>query len=663
MPALKLFGRKWLAATDDFVYPGLFEIAFRLVWLVLVAVVLCRYYEATWECSRGGDLVRIYLAGKLALLGTIVCVLMVLVNRSAQGAVMDTEARRFVPAIVATKILLIVPEIMWNVLGSLWIFSSIIECGEESFTVIVVETLVLFNWLLLAVTVFGLALVFDPLGSVQLSSEEAHHRRVTGLWMWRFQWAFCWVRKDRLCKEAFQQVAALFSCLFRGTDLVPSDFIAGFILLRVKQKREAREYRRHELLADEPSYTTDINEVMQDTPSWMSLELALHYLKYSTATYSWPFVMYRWPFSGLCRLAGKLVCCSCLRQKPTNVVDDNCCLCNLAGLRHLCGIPTEDILYASFQNCVFQVPFFVLLDHKTSSVVVAIRGSISLRDIFTDFTAGAEKFEVEGLPDDTMAHKGMVMGVKHIKSRLEDQKILDSAFALYPTYKLIIVGHSLGAGIGVLLALLLRPKYPEVKVYAMSPPAAVLTREAARFTEQFTFSVGVGDDFVMRLSVDSIENLRNNIVDALRRSRLPKYRVMLNGFGYAFFGVPNRDLDSVWKADEIPSSTIPNDVPLLESAEPKHESAVVADDLTVRRFSRARLFTPGRILHITRRKKSKIERQGSEEQPRFQVRWAIAEEFMELQALPRMLLDHLPERVEAVLQSALLDKEALQPAR
>lgn len=32
MPALKLFGRKWLAATDDLVYPGLFELFIRLVW-------------------------------------------------------------------------------------------------------------------------------------------------------------------------------------------------------------------------------------------------------------------------------------------------------------------------------------------------------------------------------------------------------------------------------------------------------------------------------------------------------------------------------------------------------------------------------------------------------------------------------------------------------
>jgi len=44
----------------------------------------------------------------------------------------------------------------------------------------------------------------------------------------------------------------------------------------------------------------------------------------------------------------------------------------------------------------------VVADHKTASIVVAIRGSISLRDIFTDLTATAEKFKAEGVPDNTM---------------------------------------------------------------------------------------------------------------------------------------------------------------------------------------------------------------------------------------------------------------------
>lgn len=60
------------------------------------------------------------------------------------------------------------------------------------------------------------------------------------------------------------------------------------------------------------------------------------------------------------------------------------------------------------------------MDHKTSNIVVAIRGSISLRDIFTDLTATSDKFEAEGLPPNTMAHKGMIAGAVYIAKKLKE---------------------------------------------------------------------------------------------------------------------------------------------------------------------------------------------------------------------------------------------------
>lgn len=32
MPSLILFGRKWLVASDDLVFPGIFEFVFRFIW-------------------------------------------------------------------------------------------------------------------------------------------------------------------------------------------------------------------------------------------------------------------------------------------------------------------------------------------------------------------------------------------------------------------------------------------------------------------------------------------------------------------------------------------------------------------------------------------------------------------------------------------------------
>lgn len=46
----------------------------------------------------------------------------------------------------------------------------------------------------------------------------------------------------------------------------------------------------------------------------------------------------------------------------------------------------------------------MISDHRTKSIVLAVRGSISLRDIFTDLVAAPEKIDVEGLPEGSMVN-------------------------------------------------------------------------------------------------------------------------------------------------------------------------------------------------------------------------------------------------------------------
>jgi hypothetical protein len=44
----------------------------------------------------------------------------------------------------------------------------------------------------------------------------------------------------------------------------------------------------------------------------------------------------------------------------------------------------EDIVFASFRNGFLETPFLVSIDRSTSSVVVAIRGTLSIADVITD---------------------------------------------------------------------------------------------------------------------------------------------------------------------------------------------------------------------------------------------------------------------------------------
>lgn len=116
----------------------------------------------------------------------------------------------------------------------------------------------------------------------------------------------------------------------------------------------------------------------------------------------------------------------------------------------------------------------------------------------------------------------MSIGCQQLLKRLNEGNLLDRVMDEYPEYKLTITGHSLGAGVAILLGAKLRLKYSDLRVYAFATPAGLLTRDAARVTENFAFTLGIGDDFVMRLSIDAITNLRTGLAETLRACKLPK---------------------------------------------------------------------------------------------------------------------------------------------
>lgn len=75
--------------------------------------------------------------------------------------------------------------------------------------------------------------------------------------------------------------------------------------------------------------------------------------------------------------------------------------------------------------------------------------------------------------------KGMVQVAVHIQSKLVSENILNQAFNFNPQrgtqdFKLVIVGHSLGAGAAAILSILLRQQYPDVICFSYSPPGGTL---------------------------------------------------------------------------------------------------------------------------------------------------------------------------------------------
>lgn len=102
------------------------------------------------------------------------------------------------------------PEIIWNILGTIWMCGDVVQCSKEHYTIGVVETLVLFDWIFIGLMILGLALIFDPLGSLRLKDKELEdsieHGKISKIWLRRCKFLF-WMRRDESASETFEHVA------------------------------------------------------------------------------------------------------------------------------------------------------------------------------------------------------------------------------------------------------------------------------------------------------------------------------------------------------------------------------------------------------------------------------------------------------------------------
>uniref|UniRef100_A0A8C8F5A7 Diacylglycerol lipase-beta n=1 Tax=Oncorhynchus tshawytscha TaxID=74940 RepID=A0A8C8F5A7_ONCTS len=637
MPGMVAFGRRWGIASDDLVFPGSFELFVRVLWWI-GTLALYTLHEGKFDCS-GGRVLHSYLVVLLILLAFIILSLCAIVYVSAQGTITNPGPRRSIPVLVYVRAMLYVPELIWAILGTIWVSDDSQGCQPAEVGAVIAA--VVASWILLLSTGVGVLFVFDPLGSTHpgpqsqellgvrdLESSQGSQLLSTArsvavrVWESRLRLLCCCLPRDESHRAAFSSIAQLVSGFFSDTDLVPSDIAAGLALLHQEQDKMEQCRDPDEALSHSPS-----SPIAEDLEA--ELEKATHCMQFAVAAYGWPMYVYSNPLTGACRLSRD--CCKTQSAEYDIVGGDNMG-CHFSSVLHSTGLQYRDFIYVSFHNQIYEIPFFVALDHKRAAVLVAIRGTLSLRDLLTDLSADCENLPVEGVSGACYAHKGMSQAASYICKKLLNDGILNQAFTIAPEYKLVITGHSLGGGTASLLAILLRSSFPTLQCYAFSPPGGLMS---------ITSSVD--------LTWCNVHSIR-----LISLCALPAYRILLQGCWYELFGGEPDDFPTEMdnrRKEELNQPLLGEESLLIRSS--SSYQGLASEESPVH-GSHLPLYLPGRILHIT------------EDGPArrcfkcfwlsYRVEWSSETVFRSVLISPRMMADHMPDAVLLSLRSLTQDR-------
>ncbi|XP_072841629.1 diacylglycerol lipase-alpha isoform X1 [Pogona vitticeps] len=677
MPGIVVFRRRWSVGSDDLVLPAIFLFLLHTTWFIILSVVLFGLaYNPNETCSL--NLVD-HGRGYLGILLSCMIAEVAIIWLSMRGSILYTEPRDSMQYVLYVRLAILVIEFIYAIVGIVWLTQYYSSCNDVTAKSVTLG-MVVCNWVVILSVCITVLCVFDPTGRTfvklratkrrqrNLRTYNLRHRLEEGQassWTRRLKVFLCCTRTKDSQSDAYSEIAYLFAEFFRDLDIVPSDIIAGLVLLRQRQRAKRNavlDEANNDILAFLSGMPVTRNTKyldLKNSQEMLRYKEVCYYMLFALAAYGWPMYLMRKPACGLCRLARSCSCCCLCPTRPryapgVTIEEDNCCGCNAIAIRrHFLdeNMTSVDIVYTSCHDAVYETPFYVAVDHEKKKVVISIRGTLSPKDALTDLTGDAERLPVEGHHGTWLGHKGMVLSAEYIKKKLEQEMVLSQAFGRdlgrgTKHYGLIVVGHSLGAGTAAILSFLLRPQYPTLKCYAYSPPGGLLSEDAMEYSKEFVTAVVLGKDLVPRIGLSQLEGFRRQLLDVLQRSTKPKWRIIVG----ATKCIPKSELPEEPEANSVPSNRLWT-----------HPS-----DLTIALSASTPLYPPGRIIHVVHNHPAEQCCCCDQEDPTYFAIWGDNKAFNEVIISPAMLHEHLPyvvmEGLNKVLENYNKGKTALLSA-
>ncbi|PAA82193.1 hypothetical protein BOX15_Mlig000541g5 [Macrostomum lignano] len=507
MPYMHFAGRKWRVSSDDFLFPFLLSSVIEFFWLMMLVVFLASHDQWAFACV-GGDQLRAFYALAIALTSLKFLHACLLAWQSGRGTIRQERKRRYVPILLWFHLLFNLPISLLLYGYGFYLAFKPYDCSLQ--TVIIARCVCLVGF---AVACLSLSAAFFMTLGPCFSFTEPNDSGGTcsfsflspDFWS-RLVSFLCCTRYDETTRHAFENVHRILLAYFHEYDLTPSDLALGVLLLN----------RRHlDIIVTAPPAVPPDSEA-----DWCSLEQLQYYVKYANACYGWPLEVFNNPCLCCCTMGPHCAPCSCCRPNRTGIWG-----CDLAAVIHQTGLTEAQILYYDFRAEVNQAAFYLARDDERKCIVLGVRGTLSLSDALTDLQVAM--VQVDQAAPAYQAHAGIVQCARAINAKVSES-VLQAAMEENPDYRLVVVGHSLGAGVAALLGYLLRRKYPRLVCYCYSPPLQVVTPEFAEHCKQFVCCCSLGEDLFSHMNITNINDFQDRLLCALYNCDKPKFREFLS---------------------------------------------------------------------------------------------------------------------------------------
>lgn len=179
------------------------------------------------------------------------------------------------------------------------------------------------------------------------------------------------------------------------------------------------------------------------------------------------------------------------------------------------GFAEEDFLVVQQRSWLLKPSYFLLRDRSIGCLVLLIRGTQTIKDMFTSMASASKPHHVVNADGVTLGHThfGMLAAARYIKAQVLDD--LRKHMALNPGMRLQLVGHSMGGGCAAILTMMLRelPEFAETRCVAVACPA-VMTKDLASSCSDYVTSIINDTDMIPTMSLAGVDGLRAEVMES-----------------------------------------------------------------------------------------------------------------------------------------------------